>query len=182
MWRQHGHIWGNWAKPSYCLEPLLLVQWKFYIPLLLTKLFLWDCNHSSSQLKNHQGVRRTLEGQTEWLALGSVRRASPTAVRHTCGPDRWDGAVGSRASPPHWGAAPHLCLRGCNHACAWPGISWSPTQGPDSTSTCPAIRTCSARLALISATELGWLGSCGSWHCRAWGQLSHCTLTVTRTY
>lgn len=84
---------------------------KILYPLLLTQLFLWGCNHSSSQLRNHRAVWRTLEGQT---------------VQRTRGAACWDGAVSSGASPL-LGAALHPCPRGCSHACAWPCTSRTST-------------------------------------------------------
>lgn len=76
-------------------------------PLLLTKLFLWDCNHSSSQLKNHQVVRRTLEGQTEWLTSGSVHR-----VQRNSGPGCWDVAVSSGDESPSLRSCPSTVPEG----------------------------------------------------------------------
>lgn len=85
---------------------------KILNPFLLTKLFLRGCNHSSSQLKNHQAIWRTLEGQT-------VQRAS--------GPGCWDGAVSSGEPAPLLGPALHPCPRGCSRACARPCISRTST-------------------------------------------------------
>lgn len=83
---------------------------KILYPLLLRKLFLWDCNHSSLQMKNHQTVRRTLEGQNEWLC----------AQGWPCWGTVWQDQVagmGMRAvgSAPWRRAAFHPCPRGCSH-------------------------------------------------------------------
>lgn len=91
---------------------------KILYPLLLRKLFLWDYNPSSLQMKNHQAVRRTLEGQNEW------RTSSFLLGPSVAGPGCWDGAVSYRARSTHWGAAFPPCLRGCSHPCAQPCISW----------------------------------------------------------
>lgn len=70
---------------------------KILYPLLLKKLFLWDCSHSSSQLKNHQAVRRTLEDQTTWLTPALCTGPTPL---------RCSGPVDQAAGMGLWAVGP----------------------------------------------------------------------------
>lgn len=148
---------------------------KILYALLLTKLFLWDCNHSSSQLKNHQAARRTLEGQTEWLTSGSVHRAGPTAVQRTGGPGCWDGAVSSRTAPLP--GEPPSTQRATPCPCLATHLL-----DPDSRSRLhldlPHYRNLPSLADPSFCCRAGRLTSRGAWHGTAPGQPPHCTLTV----
>lgn len=127
---------------------------KILYPLLLRKLFLWDCNHSSLQMKNHQAVRRTLEGQNERRPSGSVHRG--------CGAERQDQAAGMglwavgqppRLSPVPEGLQPSLCL---------PTHLLSPARSP--APRCWAAVPCPVHGA--------WHGRAGDSHCTPHGHSS----------
>lgn len=144
---------------------------KILYPLLLTQLFLWDCNQSSSQLKNHQAVRRTLEGQTEWLTSGSVHRASPTAVHQrttvwAVGPAPLTGELPFTGA---WGAAA-MPVPGRASPGPWVEVLASPYL--------PHHWDLPSVAGLGSRCRAGCLASCGAWHSIAQGQPPHCALTA----
>lgn len=144
---------------------------KILYPLLLKRLFLWDCNHSSLQMKNDQTVRRTLEGQNGWQRSSSVHGG------RMAGPGCWDGAVSS-------GATEELPLSHAWGAAAIP-VPGHASPGPDSKSQTysnvlhccdlPSVPgLCSLHVELGTVLGFSWVfketrataGCCKAVHCR----------------
>lgn len=83
---------------------------KILYPLLLTNLFPWDYNHSSSELKNKQAVRSTLGGQTQRLTWGRAAYKWIRLLRWGCEQHGELPSLGSCPSPRPEGLQLCLCL------------------------------------------------------------------------